>query len=174
MSRIHFWAAAAPDYTMQGDKLLLKDISSPKQDLYVSAFATLISICWAARTAHQKSRLRSTPPGKHYIVLQMGEPNKQAIGLPVLHTAGACCIFVQFLVLLTTVSFCQHHTRPQSPMLLPSNTTTCNSQVDLWAHCGYTAAPAQFNYNSKVRGHFVHLVIKRKKTTKPQVISCCG
>ena len=141
--------------------------------IYMFPTLPLINICWTARTAHQKSRLRSVSPGKRYVVLQMGERNQQAIGLPVLHTAGACCIFVQFLVLLTSVSFCQHHTPPQSPTLLPSNKSTHSSQVHLWARCGYTAASAQFNYNNQVRGHFGDLVIKRKKT-KPQMILSCG
>lgn len=78
--------------------------------IYVSYLITLISVWWAARTAHQKSGLSSVSPGKHYMVLQT-EPNQQTIGLPVLNTAGMCCFFVQFLVLLTNVFFCL-----QSPM----------------------------------------------------------
>lgn len=82
--------------------------------IYVSSFVTLINVCWAARTAHQKSGFRSVSPGKHYVVLQTGEPKQQTIGLPVLNTAEMCCFFVQFLVLLTNVSLCLQN--PMPPM----------------------------------------------------------
>lgn len=113
MLRVHFWVAVAPGHKMQGAKLLLEDTYHPNR-IYVSCFVTLLSICWAARTAHQKPGLRPVSSGEYYVVLEMGEPNQQTIGLPGLHMAGMYCFFVQFLVLHTSVSFCLQ--RPMPPM----------------------------------------------------------
>lgn len=98
-----------------------------------------------ARTTHQKSGLRSVSPGKHYTVLQMGEPNQQTTGFPVLHTARMCCFFVQFLVLLTSVSFCL-----QSPTPPVQQNTELRAQFMLFNESGWCWTAGQQKINHKV------------------------